>query len=413
MTSREIGPQTMQAGDILINGHKQTMAYRTSAYVTQDDLLTSTLNEEKLYTTQPFSNCQIPCQAEEADFAVVEVGIRVGELDTGDVELEATDVGVAELIERDDWPVIRSDLRVSDLSETKRSKNRDQKTEQETTRDSHGEMEIGPKVEHKGQQIGGDPILTTIMADDFSALWDKFSLNDNEAAASLVGSDGRGFCSSHVRAEESRQDEGKSPAKVAHTVDSMAPVQRQVIAEGRGETGVNIDAPFNRNDLGNSFQMALIDKNVELEKQVLAVSANLARQNINIENPDVEPQTTNKVIKRFARTKKVARSSSQVRIVPNSEAEVRVSGCKRTDGDRLSQAGSKRSKEGGGQGHSAFKFDNFWIRHGEFRKVVEEAWRSNGAISLTKVMNKIQSCSEKFKDGMWRCMALCRDELTR
>ncbi|OMO74866.1 white-brown-complex ABC transporter family [Corchorus olitorius] len=30
MTSREIGPQTMQAGDILINGHKQTMAYRTS-----------------------------------------------------------------------------------------------------------------------------------------------------------------------------------------------------------------------------------------------------------------------------------------------------------------------------------------------------------------------------------------------
>ncbi|XVF01546.1 hypothetical protein REPUB_Repub04eG0098400 [Reevesia pubescens] len=38
-----LGPHTRQVGDILINGQKQTMAYGTSAYVTQDDTLINTL----------------------------------------------------------------------------------------------------------------------------------------------------------------------------------------------------------------------------------------------------------------------------------------------------------------------------------------------------------------------------------
>ncbi|KAL4363803.1 hypothetical protein GQ457_04G003850 [Hibiscus cannabinus] len=49
-----LDPQTRQAGDILINGHKQTMAYGTSAYVTQDDALihTLTVTESVYYSAQ-------------------------------------------------------------------------------------------------------------------------------------------------------------------------------------------------------------------------------------------------------------------------------------------------------------------------------------------------------------------------
>ncbi|KAB2091430.1 hypothetical protein ES319_A03G190300v1 [Gossypium barbadense] len=49
-----LDPHTRKAGDILINGHKQTMAYGTSAYVTQDEALihTFTVTEAVYYSAQ-------------------------------------------------------------------------------------------------------------------------------------------------------------------------------------------------------------------------------------------------------------------------------------------------------------------------------------------------------------------------
>ncbi|KAL1180086.1 hypothetical protein V6Z11_A03G204900 [Gossypium hirsutum] len=49
-----LDPHTRKAGDILINGHKQTMAYGTSAYVTQDEALihTLTVTEAVYYSAQ-------------------------------------------------------------------------------------------------------------------------------------------------------------------------------------------------------------------------------------------------------------------------------------------------------------------------------------------------------------------------
>ncbi|KAI8025438.1 ABC transporter G family member 11 [Camellia lanceoleosa] len=49
-----LGANTRQAGDILINGHKQKLAYGTSAYVTQDDTLLTTLTvrEAVYYSAQ-------------------------------------------------------------------------------------------------------------------------------------------------------------------------------------------------------------------------------------------------------------------------------------------------------------------------------------------------------------------------
>ncbi|KAJ6754657.1 hypothetical protein OIU79_027297 [Salix purpurea] len=45
-----LGSSTRQTGDILINGHKQRLAYGTSAYVTQDDTLITTLTvKEAVY----------------------------------------------------------------------------------------------------------------------------------------------------------------------------------------------------------------------------------------------------------------------------------------------------------------------------------------------------------------------------
>ncbi|RWR87101.1 ABC transporter G family member 11-like protein [Cinnamomum micranthum f. kanehirae] len=45
-----LGPNTRQSGKILINGRKQTLAYGTSAYVTQDDILMTTLTvREAIY----------------------------------------------------------------------------------------------------------------------------------------------------------------------------------------------------------------------------------------------------------------------------------------------------------------------------------------------------------------------------
>ncbi|KAA8545624.1 hypothetical protein F0562_020408 [Nyssa sinensis] len=49
-----LGSNTKQSGDILINGHKQALAYGTSAYVTQDETLISTLTvrETVYYSAQ-------------------------------------------------------------------------------------------------------------------------------------------------------------------------------------------------------------------------------------------------------------------------------------------------------------------------------------------------------------------------
>lgn len=49
-----LGSNTRQTGDILINGHKQTLAFGTSAYVTQDDTLMTTLTvlEAVYYSAQ-------------------------------------------------------------------------------------------------------------------------------------------------------------------------------------------------------------------------------------------------------------------------------------------------------------------------------------------------------------------------
>nr|KJB32079.1 hypothetical protein B456_005G221800 [Gossypium raimondii] len=53
ITGRQ-GPNTSQAGHILINGRKQALAYGTSAYVTQDDALitTLTIREAVYYSAQ-------------------------------------------------------------------------------------------------------------------------------------------------------------------------------------------------------------------------------------------------------------------------------------------------------------------------------------------------------------------------
>ncbi|KAF7127904.1 hypothetical protein RHSIM_Rhsim11G0138300 [Rhododendron simsii] len=52
--NREIGANTRHTGDILINGRKQALAYGTSAYVTQDEALISTLTviEAVYYSAQ-------------------------------------------------------------------------------------------------------------------------------------------------------------------------------------------------------------------------------------------------------------------------------------------------------------------------------------------------------------------------
>ncbi|XVF44802.1 hypothetical protein PTKIN_Ptkin02bG0153200 [Pterospermum kingtungense] len=75
-----LGPNTRKAGDILINGHKQTLAYGTSAYVTQDDALISTLTvrEAVYYSAQ----LQLPDtmskseKKERAELTIKEMGLQ-------------------------------------------------------------------------------------------------------------------------------------------------------------------------------------------------------------------------------------------------------------------------------------------------------------------------------------------------
>ncbi|KAE9607131.1 putative lipopolysaccharide-transporting ATPase [Lupinus albus] len=75
-----LGSNIRQTGEILINGHKQALAYGTSAYVTQDDiLLTSlTVREAVHYSAQ----LQLPAsmskgeKKERADFIIREMGLQ-------------------------------------------------------------------------------------------------------------------------------------------------------------------------------------------------------------------------------------------------------------------------------------------------------------------------------------------------
>ncbi|XP_020222754.1 ABC transporter G family member 11 [Cajanus cajan] len=71
---------TRQTGEILINGHKQALSYGTSAYVTQDDILLTTLTvrEAVHYSAQ----LQLPDtmskkeKKERADFTIREMGLQ-------------------------------------------------------------------------------------------------------------------------------------------------------------------------------------------------------------------------------------------------------------------------------------------------------------------------------------------------
>ncbi|KAI9095694.1 hypothetical protein K1719_026254 [Acacia pycnantha] len=75
-----LGSNTRQAGEILINGHKQALAYGTSAYVTQDDTLLTTLTvgEAVYYSAQ----LQLPDtmskeeKRERAEFTIREMGLQ-------------------------------------------------------------------------------------------------------------------------------------------------------------------------------------------------------------------------------------------------------------------------------------------------------------------------------------------------
>ncbi|QCD84124.1 ATP-binding cassette [Vigna unguiculata] len=75
-----LGSKMRQSGDILINGHKQTLTYGTSAYVTQDDTLLTTLTvgEAVHYSAQ----LQLPDtmskqeKKDRADFTIREMGLQ-------------------------------------------------------------------------------------------------------------------------------------------------------------------------------------------------------------------------------------------------------------------------------------------------------------------------------------------------
>ncbi|XVF67240.1 hypothetical protein PTKIN_Ptkin10aG0104700 [Pterospermum kingtungense] len=75
-----LGSHTRQAGDILVNGQKQTMAYGTSAYVTQDDALiqTLTVREAVCYS----AHLQLPDtmsrleKKERAEMTIKEMGLQ-------------------------------------------------------------------------------------------------------------------------------------------------------------------------------------------------------------------------------------------------------------------------------------------------------------------------------------------------
>ncbi|KAA8530825.1 hypothetical protein F0562_005551 [Nyssa sinensis] len=75
-----LGSNTRQTGDILINGHKQTLAFGTSAYVTQDDTLMTTLTvKEAVYYS---AQLQLPDsmstfeKKERAEATIREMGLQ-------------------------------------------------------------------------------------------------------------------------------------------------------------------------------------------------------------------------------------------------------------------------------------------------------------------------------------------------
>ncbi|KAJ1378616.1 P-loop containing nucleoside triphosphate hydrolase [Sesbania bispinosa] len=75
-----LGSNTRQTGEILINGHKQALAYGTSAYVTQDDTLLTTLTVKEAvhYSAQlqlPDSMSKAE-KKERADFTIREMGLQ-------------------------------------------------------------------------------------------------------------------------------------------------------------------------------------------------------------------------------------------------------------------------------------------------------------------------------------------------
>ncbi|KAL8105319.1 hypothetical protein AgCh_029202 [Apium graveolens] len=75
-----VGSNTRQNGDILINGHKQTLAFGTSAYVTQDDSLMTTLTvREAVYFS---AQLQLPDsmstaeKKERAETTIIDMGLQ-------------------------------------------------------------------------------------------------------------------------------------------------------------------------------------------------------------------------------------------------------------------------------------------------------------------------------------------------
>ncbi|XVE49526.1 hypothetical protein DITRI_Ditri01bG0089600 [Diplodiscus trichospermus] len=75
-----LGPNTSQAGDILINGRKQTLAYGTSAYVSQDDVLITTLTvREAVYYSAQLQLPDIMPKSEKkerAEMTIREMGLQ-------------------------------------------------------------------------------------------------------------------------------------------------------------------------------------------------------------------------------------------------------------------------------------------------------------------------------------------------
>ncbi|KAK7400336.1 hypothetical protein VNO78_11542 [Psophocarpus tetragonolobus] len=75
-----LGSNTSRTGEILINGHKQVLAYGTSAYVTQDDTLVTTLTVRE--TVHYSAQLQLPDtmskeeKRERADLTIREMGLQ-------------------------------------------------------------------------------------------------------------------------------------------------------------------------------------------------------------------------------------------------------------------------------------------------------------------------------------------------
>ncbi|KAH0976971.1 hypothetical protein GBA52_026690 [Prunus armeniaca] len=68
-----------KTGKILINGQKQALAYGTSAYVTQDDTLITTLTVSEAVYYSASCNCRTPCprqRRKRAEITIREMGLQ-------------------------------------------------------------------------------------------------------------------------------------------------------------------------------------------------------------------------------------------------------------------------------------------------------------------------------------------------